>query len=192
MSSFSKLKKLFLVRVPTISTYTDFEIENCGLPITIDLVSGKTLNNKAYNDLTTCMLPLIRLIEIYCNGYSIHIVNKEDSTEIYTILSEYLNTVNNSYNLNASTVSKKEQENIKKFASEIFNLNKAAIVKELTPKVTTLNDVQLMRPTKVIKNSINVLATNSGNVGNNSYKDVYTTTPDFNISYRKTTKIERR
>ena len=123
--------KLFLVRVPIICTYDYKEMEILGMPTTYDYSTNKILDRKAHTNLTTCMLPLTKLIDIYNNGYEISLVNKDDVTTIYNLLDEYLTSmiaVKEGYVLNSEQVEEERIDGIERFAREMFGLNKGTIV----------------------------------------------------------------
>lgn len=124
--------KLYMVRVPIVCTYSAAELDILGAPLTVNTVTGDIVNKKAYHDLTTCMLPLTKIIDIYAGGYPIYIVNRTDNVEIFNTLEEYLAGVINAksgYMLNTPTVIEERLEDIEKFAQEMFGLNKGDIVR---------------------------------------------------------------
>lgn len=124
--------KLFLVRVPIICTYSQAELDLVGVPMTLDTNSGEFRDRKAYNNLTTCMLKLTKIIDIYCQGYPIYVVKHEDTLEIFNLLEDYLAGVvstQSTYVLNTPTVIEERLPDIEKFAQEMFGLNKGDIVR---------------------------------------------------------------
>ena len=111
----------FLVRVPTVATYTPEEIEILGLPVTYNRFGGYV---EAYKELTTCMLPISKLIDIYIGNMPIYIVNREDIQRIHDILTTYIYNVNHSNNqYNQIGVKEERIEDIEKFAREMFSIN---------------------------------------------------------------------
>lgn len=131
-------KKLFLVRVPIVATYTDAEIEFLGLPITINHqqdygANYGDCNYQAYKELTTVMLPLTKIIDIYCNGHKIAVVKKSDIPIIYGILEKYLLGVTavKQFSLNHAMIEEDRMDDIERFAQEMFGINKAVIAKSV-------------------------------------------------------------
>lgn len=147
--------RMFMVRVPMICTYSDVEIEHLGVPIDhgYNEVGQFVENTRAYNNLTTCMLPLSRLIEIHSSGYPIHLVNREDNSVIYNILEEYLGkliTIKDSALLNMGKVEEGLLESIEKFVDEMFGLNKGDIVRNMINTADTGSyniGLDIMKPT---------------------------------------------
>lgn len=135
-------KRLFMVRVPIVATYTDEEIEVLGLPISINHYQNYgsnygTCNYQAYKDLTTVMLPLTKIIDIYCNGHKIVVVNKADIPVIYEILEKYLLGVTavKQFSLNHAMIEEERMDDIERFAQEMFGINKAVIAKSVYDKM---------------------------------------------------------
>lgn len=130
--------KLFLVRVPIVATHTDAEIELLGLPVSINHYQNYgsnygMCNYQAYKELTTVMLPLTRIIDIYCNGHKIVVVNKSDIPIIYDILEKYLLGVTavKQFSLNHALIEEDRMDDIERFAQEMFGINKAVIAKSV-------------------------------------------------------------
>lgn len=123
---------LFMVRVPVIATYTPEEVAVVGLP-TENHHNLEYFNYQAYNNMTTVMLPLTKIIDVYCNGYPISVVDSTDTPKIYEILENYLAGVvtvqQNS--VNAAIIKEDRLDYIEKFAEEMFGLNKGNIVKSI-------------------------------------------------------------
>lgn len=130
--------QLFLVRVPIVATYTDEEISLLGLPINVDHgfdygSTGGRYDYNAYKELTTVMLPLTKIVDIYCSGHKIAVVNQSDIPIIYEILEKYLmgvTTVKN-YSLNHAMIQEDRLDDIERFAQEMFGLNKGVIAKSV-------------------------------------------------------------
>lgn len=130
--------KLFLVRVPIVATYTDEEIDLLGLPVSINHYQNYgsnygMCNYQAYKELTTVMLPLTKIIDIYCNGHQIAVVNRSDIPIIYEILEKYLLGVTavKQFSLNHAMIQEDRMEDIERFAQEMFGINKATIAKSV-------------------------------------------------------------
>ena len=121
---------LFMVRVPIIATYEDREIDTFGLPFSIDNQGNQFMDT--YKELTTVMLPLDKIIDIYIKGFYIAVVNKEDISKIYVILEKYLSgsVSNPNAYINRGFVKEERLEDIERFANEMFGLNKATIVND--------------------------------------------------------------
>lgn len=122
---------LFLVRIPIICTYTDEEIDLFGLPLTTDNMGNEFKDT--YKDLTTVMINIDKMINVFIQGYPIHIVNKEDSVAIFNILEDYLaGTVNNPIAfINQVHTEEDRLPEIERFAQEMFGLNKSTIVNKI-------------------------------------------------------------
>lgn len=122
---------LFLVRVPMITTYSDYEINNIGMPVNV--INGVP-DYSTFNSMTVVMLPLDRIIDIYISGYPIRLCKTEDLETIYTILDEYVRGVELNpdyrFNLNKEHVVEDRLYEIERFAAEIFDTNKFEILKQ--------------------------------------------------------------
>lgn len=120
---------LFMVRVPIIATYNEYEITTFGLPI--DTINGSP-NMSTYHELTTVMLPLDKIIDIYVAGHPIRLVNSSDLSTIYTMLDEYVRGVSNpgEYHLNVAGIVEDRLFDIERFAAEVFDTHKVAILKQ--------------------------------------------------------------
>ena len=150
--------KLFMVRVPAICSYTEEEVNIYGLPVDTRHASpywSERNYEKAYNNITTCMLPISKLIDIYSNGYPISLVNQSDVPIMYEILEEYLSGVvyaNSTNMLNAARIEEDRLDHIEKFASEMFGLNKGNIVKNIVDLDNTqamVSGLDLMSPQSI-------------------------------------------
>lgn len=119
---------LFKVKVPILATYDEVELELYGVSLTT--VDGDIKKN-SYLEMTTVMINLDRIINIYIQGYPISIVNQNDSSTIYKILEDYLLGIdhNESYSPNRIAIKDDRLEEIDKFANEIFGLNRNTIIK---------------------------------------------------------------
>lgn len=120
---------LFSVSVPIIATYSPEELDVYGLPMSI--VNNSRLENN-YETMTTVMLPLTKIIDIYNMGFPIKLNNYKDVTTIYSILENYLDdTERFKYNtIHKPKFREDRLQDIDRFASEIFNLNKITIAKD--------------------------------------------------------------
>lgn len=122
---------LFLVRVPMITTYSDYEINNIGMPVNV--INGVP-DYSTFNAMTVVMLPLDRIIDIYISGYPIRLCKTEDLETIYTILDEYVRGVELNpdyrFNLNKEHIVEDRLYEIERFAAEIFDTNKFEILKQ--------------------------------------------------------------
>jgi len=120
-------RQLFTVRVPLVATYSEDEIELYGLPVNI--VKGK--KQDSMDNLTTVMLPLESIIDIYKQGFFIRLVNKEDLNIIYSQLEDYINGIEHggkrSINVQEGDVDK--LNDVDKFLTEMFDNNKPSLVR---------------------------------------------------------------
>lgn len=159
--------KLFLVRVPIIATYSDTEIDLLGLPVDTNTFGG--YNPKTYNNFTTCMLPLDRLVDIYMQNYPIYVVNQSDTVEIYNILEEYLTGESEPETFSRNLEARVEDRlvDIEKFASEMFGYNRGTIARDMYQR-----DLQ--------NNIINGLSLNlTANMSIDSAKNIVNNNPDI-------------
>lgn len=122
---------LFKVRVPIIATYTEQEINAYGLPLDVDNNKNGTANKNSYNNMTTVMLKLDKIIDIYIKGYPIYLVDNEQSKLMFKILEEYIYVNNNDVrtSLNQEVVKDDRLYEIDKFVGEMFGYNKETIVR---------------------------------------------------------------
>lgn len=164
--------KLFLVRVPIVCTYSQEEIDILGLPVTYNVDSGAYVAD-AYKNLTTCMLPLTKIIDIYTSNYPIYVVNEEDVKTIYDILNRYFHGLDEQGNFDYNVQGQVEDRlaDIKKFATEMFGLN----TEQLKPKrertfVTHFDDVPVINTSTVEKDTEFLELANKVNM----YKPTYT------------------
>jgi hypothetical protein len=129
LSQYHKLPTtLYKVRVPLISTYTEEEIELFGIPQ--DEYNGKAKD--ASEAMTTVMINLDKMIDIYSMGYPIQLVVQDNVGEIYSSLEKYLlGTIDEeNFSLNRATETDPRMDEIDKFAQEMFGINKITIVKK--------------------------------------------------------------
>ena len=120
--------RLFKVKIPTIATYTDAELEVYG--IGLDNYGGD-IKHDSYNDFSVVHITIDRMVTLYTEGYPLYILDQKESTEIFTILEDYLHKRNQFalHSPNRQTDSEDRLEDIDTFASEIFGYNKKTIVK---------------------------------------------------------------
>lgn len=122
--------KLFQVLVPKISLYSHEEIRVYGFNgQSID----STVKRDNQNDLCNCMIPAVKMLEIYSNGYSIRLVNSSDLNSLYKVLEGYLQYKYNVGNMSIHKVKYDEGElrSLDEFINEIFGYNKTSIVKNI-------------------------------------------------------------
>ena len=129
-------RALFKVRVPVLATYTEYELDNFGIPLTHDLNNDKTSINSVM-DMTTVYLPITRLIDIYSNGYTIMLLELDKLAFFYNTLSDYLYVIKNNINtgINHRNIMDSRIDYINNFAKEVYDNNKRSIdlsvIKEL-------------------------------------------------------------
>ena len=138
--------KLFMVRVPIVATYSDEELELLGIPLsTVIEGSGeyesRRYDKNCYKELTTVMLPLTKIIDIYCAGMRIQLVNHKDTLVIYRLLENYIAGIESTpHMLNMeNTVPDERLENIKKFAQEMFAINSGRIADGIADEMSNNN-----------------------------------------------------
>lgn len=126
---------LFMVKVPIVATYEEREITTFGLPVSIDQTDGVYMDT--YKELTTVMLPISRIIDIYISGYPIHIVNKDDIIKIYEIIDEYMSGTNQNsmVSINREIVEEDRMDDIVRFAKEILNINRETITNDVKKQI---------------------------------------------------------
>ncbi len=149
-------RKLFSVRVPIISTYSEQELETVGVPVNV--IDGK--KHDSYNEMTLVMITIADMVEKYNNGMPITVVNEKDIIEIYDVVQKHLNA----WKFQKITSPNQAQIGVDddlilmdKFINEVFNINKRNIVdsSELN-KNSFVSDFKatLMSPVKVNKSVI--------------------------------------
>lgn len=181
---------LFLVRVPIVATYSDAEISLLGLPITINHGDNYGSNQgeynySAYKELTTVMLPITRLVDIYCGGHKIVIVNRSDIPVIYEILEKYLMgvTAAQTYSLNRALIEEDRMEDIERFASEMFGINKSLIAKTVYDQMNKDGfnlDMNFMTPAEAYDAKQKVVQSNKVT---NTPMTFTTTKPNTHLGY---------
>jgi len=126
--------KLYKVRVPVISTYTEEEMAALGFPAQVNQKGRVVTEETVWSNV---MLPLTQIIDIYSTGAPIRLTDPKEVTELHTVLEEYLRNHNpNVRQFNASTYEETRDLDIDKFAAEIFGLNRSTIVEEVINKPT--------------------------------------------------------
>lgn len=152
--------KLFLARVPILSTFSEEEIEITGIPMHQDMEDEK--KTESMLNTTTVMITINDMVEKYKNGFKISIVNYEDMSFIYDVIQDHLLAWRNrritSLNSTSTNVDN-DLIDLDSFANEIFGIHKVKIVNDnmiVKPAFTnSLADI-LMSPTTP-KKEINVI-----------------------------------
>lgn len=124
--------RLFLIKVPIISTYSAEEEMLYGLPT--DTINDAP-DPKCYENLTIVMMNIDKIIKIYENGFRIAIVKQEESVIIYNAMEQYLRdwnmTKQYSPNMRTDIIKDDRLESIDKFLTEMFGHNRGAILKDV-------------------------------------------------------------
>lgn len=152
--------KLFLARVPILSTFSEEEIEITGIPMHQNMEDEK--KTESMLNTTTVMITINDMVEKYKNGFKISIVNYEDMSFIYDVIQDHLLAWRNrritSLNSTSTNVDN-DLIDLDSFANEIFGIHKVKIVNDnmiVKPAFTnSLADI-LMSPTTP-KKEINVI-----------------------------------
>ena len=137
--------RLFKVRVPIMATYTDEEIEVFGMPVDHDNFEDKT--SDVYAELVTVMLSLDKLIDIYSEGYPIHLVETDSLGVIYDILKEYINSGTGVAMVPNQIIGHDSRiEDITEFYKSIYNHNTVGISKHELSSYTpfTLGGLEML------------------------------------------------
>jgi hypothetical protein len=119
--------KVFLARVPILSTYREDEIEITGIPMHQN--DDKRTNSML--DLTTVMITINDMVEKHKNGFKISLVNYEDVIFIYNVIQDHLLAWRNRGMTSLNKVYNNIDDdliNLDKFANEIFNIHKVNII----------------------------------------------------------------
>lgn len=121
-------KKLYKVRVPLIATYSEEEMELFGIPM--DEIDG--IAKDTSEAMTTVMINLDTMIDIYSAGFPIKLVNNNEIDILFKSLEQYLSGSSHEekHSLNRLEVIDDRLDEIDKFAQEMFGYNKATIVKK--------------------------------------------------------------
>jgi len=144
--------KLFLVRVPIIATYSPAEINEFGYRLDgqfgdDDYVKYADSKDGYLTDMTTVMLSVDKMIDIYSSGYKLAIVNSSDIIKLTEMLDNYLNQnyeFTSIHLVNENTDDRKSL--IKNFINEILSGHKYKFEKHEQEKtaVFDLPGVDLM------------------------------------------------
>ena len=152
--------KLFLARVPILSTFSEEEIEITGIPMHQNMEDEK--KTESMLNTTTVMITINDMVEKYKNGFKISIVNYEDMSFIYAVIQDHLLAWRNrritSLNSTSTNVDN-DLIDLDSFANEIFGIHKVKIVNDnMIVKPTFTNSLAdiLMSPTTP-KKEINVI-----------------------------------
>jgi hypothetical protein len=127
-------KHLYLVRVPQVATYDPSEVELLGLPLDV-LKDGRT-KNENYKRLSTVMLSLDKILEIYTRGFSIRVVNREDTIDIAEKLSKFADILERSPNLKNLEI----VNIIDDFLQNVVNYNRKLIEKKIKDEEKELEE----------------------------------------------------
>jgi len=155
--------RLFLVRVPIISTYSDEEMLMYGLPT--DTINDAP-DPKCYENMTTAMMNIDRIISIYEDGFRINIVKQDESVILFKAMEQFLldwnTTKQYSPNMKTNTTKDDRLESIDKFLTEMFDYNRPTILKDVAGQQMGFSmDMGLMshqhtKPTIVNQGGINM------------------------------------
>lgn len=152
--------KLFLARVPILSTFSEEEIEITGIPMHQNMEDEK--KTESMLNTTTVMITINDMVEKYKNGFKISIVNYEDMSFIYDVIQDHLLAWRNrritSLNSTSTNVDN-DLIDLDSFANEIFGIHKVKIVNDnmiVKPAFTNSLADMLMSPTTP-KKEINVI-----------------------------------
>ena len=152
--------KLFLARVPILSTFSEEEIEITGIPMHQNMEDDK--KTESMLNTTTVMITINDMVEKYKNGFKISIVNYEDMSFIYDVIQDHLLAWRNrritSLNSTSTNVDN-DLIDLDSFANEIFGIHKVKIVNDnmiVKPAFTNSLADMLMSPTTP-KKEINVI-----------------------------------
>jgi hypothetical protein len=139
--------KLYTVKVPTIATYTEEEIAIYGLPMNVD---ENNKQQEMYQNFTTVMYCIDKMIDMYIEGYPIKLVNPEDVREIFMILDNYMESKRPTSNVSLNVRIDKDNRlaEIDKFMSEMFDYNKHTVIGTQVNKgnVFGMGNLNLMQP----------------------------------------------
>jgi len=179
---------LFTVKVPTIYTYSEAEMNSMGLPMRQSVDGRDTVDAQ---EISRVMLPLTRIIDIYSNGGKISLVNPDEVTTIYKILEDYLRDYNPiTPELNSTSYDESRDIDIDRFASEMFDLNRRDIVSNTINKKSGFDiGIHKMGIGRINRNNASInsrrpsvteayMDQNPLNSNNTSISDVYITHND--------------
>jgi len=119
--------KLYKVRVPLLSTYSEEELDIVGIPFNV--IDGD--NHDAHELTTIVMIPIVSMVEKYNNGFSVAVVEPRDMDQIYDVITNHLLAWRNhrATSLNQTALPAEDLVLLDKFAQEIFGNNKKTIIK---------------------------------------------------------------
>ena len=143
--------KLFLARVPILSTYSEEEIEITGIPMHQNNETDK--RTESMLDTTTVMITINDMVEKYKNGFKISLVNYDDMSFVYNVIQDHLLAWKNRRITSLNKTSSNVDEDLiflDSFANEIFDIHKVKIIDEnMTVKPAFTNNLAniLMSPT---------------------------------------------
>ena len=126
--------KLYMVAVPKITLYTDEEIRVLGIPTTIK--NGRP-DIKSNLDMTKVMIPLKQIMEIYHNGFTIRVINRDDIYKIANDIDEILELLKYSINTYNSDV----KDKLKQFLDGILKINDVVIDEKINEKLQKSKEV---------------------------------------------------
>jgi len=117
-------EKLFMVRAPRSLLYDPEEIKMLGIPITYGEDGAK---KKSVTDLDTVMIPAIKIVEIFKNGGTIYVVNRDDIITLGELLTEVLELYKYSVNVNDL----EEKQIIEELLDSLTNINQGFIERRI-------------------------------------------------------------
>ena len=118
----------FFFKVPLVATMTDEEIELFGVPV--DVKPGGKVEYNANKNMTTVYYDLSRILDIYKDGHTILLVNRNDITKILEILSDVANRLEGSVvKANTDLV-----ETIDDFIHEVLQHNRITVEHKVKQK----------------------------------------------------------
>lgn len=121
-------KDLYTVVVPDITLHSDEELKLLGIPITKELSPEQNVEAS----MTTCMLPISKMAEIYDSGFPVLVPNHEDTVKIYDAVSTHLAAWDRhlSTAINKKKAPTRDLLLLDEFADSLFNNVKDVIGKE--------------------------------------------------------------
>lgn len=123
------MESRFVVKVPTMATYSDFDLDHLG--VFINEESGNSKEKYFGEDLTAVGWTIYEMAKAHSNGYPVKLVSGGDITFIYNTLQNFLEEVHmkKRYSPNDPKVfmSEEDVELLDAFAEEVFNINTEAL-----------------------------------------------------------------
>jgi len=140
----------WIVRVPTLATFSDEELEIRGIGISM---TDGTKDLDSYKDMITCGLTIAELAEIHSNGNPIYCVEPEDAGKIYKVIDEHISNwkIAMTRSVNKRKYPESDLRKLDAFAHEIFGLNKSKLVKDILGESRGFGTVNQMIMSKNIK-----------------------------------------